>query len=130
MSVTHRATAARYGSGVKTWRAAPLRRRSPPPPLTFPRRGRQNGWVSSLAAVLLVLVVASCASAQQGLAGALDRADRDRILLQSEIRQENVRQQQELQRQLDQGRLLRELERALSERRATVPCATITPTCN
>lgn len=81
----------------------------------------QNHPVRYLAAVVLVLVSTTPALAQ-GLGGALDRQDQQRLFLQSDIRRETDIQRQDLQRQLDQGRIQQQIERQLELRQAPVAC--------
>ncbi len=78
--------------------------------------------------LVAVLVLVSPALAQQGLGGALERQDQQRLILQSDIRRETEVQRQELQRQLDQGRVQQLIERQLELRQAPVPCPFSRPT--
>jgi hypothetical protein len=75
-----------------------------------------------LAAAAVVLALTSPAIAQQGLGGALDRQDQQRLFLQSDIRRETDIRRQDLQRQLDQGRIQQQIERQLELRQAPVAC--------
>jgi len=76
-----------------------------------------------LVAAAVVLALTSPARAQQGLGGALDRQDLQRFFLQSDIRRETDIRRQDLQRQLDQGRIQQQVERQLELRQAPVACA-------
>jgi hypothetical protein len=75
-----------------------------------------------LAAAAVVLALTSPAIAQQGLGGALDRQDQQRLFLQSDLRRETDIRRQDLQRQLDQGRIQQQIERQLELRQAPVAC--------
>ena len=78
----------------------------------------------SLLVLVLVLIggLSTPALAQQGLGGALDRQEQQRQFLQSDIRRETEVQRQELQRQLDYGRLQQSIERQFMLRQAPVAC--------
>ena len=78
--------------------------------------------------VALVLAVSAPAGAQQGLTGALDRQDLQRALQQSEQRREIDVQRQDLQHQVDQGRLQQLMERQQMLRQAPIPCPYDRPT--
>jgi hypothetical protein len=67
-------------------------------------------------------VAVTPAMAQPGLPGALERQDQQRAIQQSDMRRETDRQGQEIQRQLDQGRVQQLIERQLMLRQAPVPC--------
>ncbi len=75
-----------------------------------------------LVVAAVVVALTSPALAQQGLGGALDRQDLQRFFLQSDIRRETDIRRQDLQRQLDQGRIQQQVERQLELRQAPVAC--------
>jgi hypothetical protein len=81
-----------------------------------------------LAAAAVVLALTSPALAQQGLGGALDRQEQQRLFLQSDIRRETDIRRQDLQRHLDQGRIQQQVERQLELRQAPVACPFSRPT--
>ncbi len=87
----------------------------------------QNGRMRFLIGLGLMLCLAGSA-AGQGLPGMLDRQEIQRGLQQSELRRESERQGQDLQRQLDLGRLQQQIERQQTIRQAPIPCATVNPT--
>jgi len=78
--------------------------------------------------VALVLALSAPAAAQSGLAGALERQDLQRALQQSEQRREIDVQRQDLQPQVDQGRLQQLMERQQMLRQAPIPCPYDRPT--
>jgi hypothetical protein len=87
----------------------------------------ENPGVRTLIGLVLVLGLAGSAGGQ-GLSGALDRMETRRSLQQLEMRQQTDRQTQDLQRQLDQGRLLQQIERQQTIRQAPIVCPSVNPT--
>jgi hypothetical protein len=66
--------------------------------------------------------LAGAALAQGSLSGALDRQERQQVGTQIEVRREAERQSQDLQRQLDLGRVQQQIDRQQMLRQAPVPC--------
>jgi hypothetical protein len=82
----------------------------------------------ALTLLLGAALLAPPATAQVGLPGTLELQDQQRSLQQFEMRRETERQGQEIQRQLDQGRVQQQIERQLMLRQAPVPCPFSRPT--